>query len=169
LPDLIGQLADVRRVPTSTNRFDTDISAHHELIVRTVQGASRPPSGPLQYGSWEVIERLGETTPEESVDGIHREYRAKNAIAPQGSGTVRLSVRKADPYAPEAERLLQQKRIGIAYEALGKLPSHPNIVGVRDFFPDDDEGVFVTVYDDVPGHALALHLTGAADPLTADA
>ncbi|MBO1414017.1 serine/threonine protein kinase [Streptomyces sp. FH025] len=169
LPDLIGRLADVSRVPTSTNRFDTDISAHHELIVRTVQGSSRPPSGPLQFGSWEVIERLGETSPEESGDGIHREYRAKNAIAPQGSGTVRLSVRKADPYAPEAERLLQQKRIGIAYEALGKLPSHPNIVGVRDFFPDDDEGVFVTVYDDVPGHALTLHLTGAADPLTADA
>ncbi|MGK5627256.1 methylation-associated defense system protein kinase MAD6 [Streptomyces sp. URMC 123] len=169
LPDLIGRLADVSRVPTSTNRFDTDISAHHELIVRTVQGASRPPSGPLQFGSWEVIERLGETAPEESSDGIHREYRAKNAIAPQGSGTVRLSVRKADPYAPEAERLLQQKRIGIAYEALGKLPPHPNIVGVRDFFPDDDEGVFVTVYDDVPGHALALHLTGAADPLTTDA
>ncbi len=78
-------------------------------------------------------------------------------------------MRRADPYAPEAERLLQQKRIGIAYEALGKLPSHPNIVGARDFFPDDDEGVFVTVYDDVPGHALALHLSGAADPLTADA
>lgn len=169
LPDLIGRLADVSRVPTSTNRFDTEICAHHELIVRTVQGSSRPPSGPLQFGSWEVIERLSETSPEESGNGIHREYRAKNAIAPQGSGTVRLSVRKADPYAPEAERLLQQKRIGIAYEALGKLPSHPNIVGVRDFFPDDDEGVFVTVYDDVPGHALKLHLTGAADPLTADA
>lgn len=169
LPDLIGRLADVSRVPTSTNRFDTDIAAHHDLIVSTIQGASRPPSGPLRFGSWEVMERLGETAPEESGNGVHREYRAKNANAPQGSGTVRLSVRTADPYAPEAERLLQQKRIGIAYEALGKLPSHPNIVGARDFFPDDDEGVFVTVYDDVPGHALALHLSGAADPLTADA
>ncbi|WP_329294304.1 methylation-associated defense system protein kinase MAD6 [Streptomyces pseudovenezuelae] len=169
LPDLIGRLADASRVPISTNRFDTDISAHHELIVRTVQGASRPPSGPLRFGSWEVIERLGETNPEESGDGIVREYRAKNALAVQGSGTVRLSVRKADPYAPEAERLLQQKRIGIAYEALGKLPSHPNVVGVRDFFAEEDQDVLVTVYDDVPGHALKLHLTGAADPLTADA
>ncbi|MDH6216652.1 methylation-associated defense system protein kinase MAD6 [Streptomyces pseudovenezuelae] len=168
LPDLIGRLADVSRVPTSTNRFDTDVSAHHELIVRAVQGSSRPPSGPLRFGSWEVIERLSETGPEEG-DDVHHEYRAKNALAVQGSGTVRLSVRRADPYAPEAERLQQQKRIGIAYEALGKLPSHPNIVGVRDFFADEDKDSFVTVYDDVPGHALALHLNGAADPLTADA
>ncbi|GHI94129.1 methylation-associated defense system protein kinase MAD6 [Streptomyces olivaceus] len=168
LPDLIGRLADVSRVPTSTNRFDTDVSTHHELIVRAVQGPSRPSSDPLRFGSWEVIERLSETGPEEG-DDVHREYRAKNALAVQGSGTVRLSVRRADPYAPEAERLQQQKRIGIAYEALGKLPSHPNIVGVRDFFADEDKDSFVTVYDDVPGHALALHLRGAADPLTADA
>lgn len=168
LPDLIGRLADVRRVPTASGRFDTDISTHHELIVRTVQGSSRPPSGPLRFGSWEVIERLSETSPDEG-DDIHSEYRAKNAIAVQGSGTVRLFLRKADPYAPAAERLLQQKRIGIAYEALGKLPSHPNIVGVRDFFADEDKDVFVTVFDDVPGHALQLHLSGAADPLTADA
>ncbi|QMU75724.1 protein kinase [Streptacidiphilus sp. PB12-B1b] len=168
LPDLIGRLADVNRVPTATHRFDTDISTHHELIVRTVQGSSRPPSGPLRFGSWEVIERLSETGPDEGED-IHSEYRARNALAVQGSGTVRLSVRKADPYAPEAERLLQQKRIGIAYEALGKLPSHPNIVAARDFFADEDKDVFVTVYEDVPGHALALHLSGGADPLTADA
>ncbi|CDR06538.1 methylation-associated defense system protein kinase MAD6 [Streptomyces iranensis] len=168
LPDLIGRLADVSRVPTASGRFDTDISTHRELIVRTVQGSSRPPSGPLRFGSWEVIERLSETAPDEG-DDIHSEYRAKNALAVQGSGTVRLSVRKADPYAPEAERLLQQKRIGIAYEALGKLPSHPNIVGVRDFFADEDKDVFVTVFDDVPGHALQLHLSGVGDPLTTDA
>lgn len=167
LPDLIGRLADVSRVPTASNRFDTDIATHHELIVRTVQGSSRPPSGPLRFGSWEVIERLSETGPDEA-DDIHSEYRARNALAVQGSGSVRLSVRKADPYAPEAERLLQQKQIGIAYEALSKLPSHPNIVAARDFFADEDKDVFVTVYDDVPGHALALHLSGSADPLTAD-
>ena len=168
LPDLIGRLADVSRIPTASHRFDTDISTHHELIVHAVQGSSRQPSGPLRFGSWEVIERLSETAPDEGED-IHSEYRARNALAPRGSGTVRLSVRRADPYAPEAERLLQQKRIAIAYEALGKLPAHPNIVAARDFFADEDKDVFVTVYDDVPGHALALHLSGATDPLTADA
>ena len=128
--------------------------------MTTVRGVSRAPSGPLRYGSWEVIERLSESQHVEGADVLD-EYRAKNALAVQGSGTVRLQVRQADPYAPEAERLLQQKRIGIAYEALGKLPAHPNIVGVRDFFADEDQGVYVTVYDDVPGHALKLHLTGS--------
>ncbi|MFF1602450.1 protein kinase [Streptomyces mirabilis] len=168
LPDLIGRLADVGRVPVSSGRFDTDISAYHEVIERTVRGSSRAPSGPLRFGSWEVIERLSESQYAEGVDVLD-EYRAKNALAVQGSGTVRLQVRKADPYAAEVDRLMQQKRIGIAYEALGKLPSHPNIVGVRDFFADEDRDVYVTVFDDVPGHALKLHLTGAADPLTADA
>ncbi|MBX7551163.1 protein kinase [Streptomyces sp. tea 10] len=168
LPDLIGRLADAGRVPVSSGRFNTDISAHHELIVRTVQGSSRPPSGPLRFGNWEVIERLSEYQHATGIE-VLAEYRAKNSMAVQGSGTVRLQVRKADPYAPEADRLLERKRIGIAYEALGKLPAHPNVVGVRDFFAADDEDVYVTVFDDVPGHALRLHLTGAADPLTADA
>jgi serine/threonine protein kinase len=168
LADLIGRLADANRVPVSSGRFDTDISAHHDAIVHAIQGASRAPSGPLRFGSWEVIERLSESQHAEGAD-ILDEYRAKNALAVQGSGTVRLQIRQADPYAPEAERLWQQKRIGIAYEALGKLPAHPNIVGVRDFFAVEDRGVYVTVFDDVPGHALKLHLTGAADPLTADA
>ncbi|MDT0445042.1 methylation-associated defense system protein kinase MAD6 [Streptomyces johnsoniae] len=168
LPDLIERLTDVRRVPVSSGRFDTDISAYHEAIVNTVRGTSHAPSGPPRYGSWEVIERLSESQHAEGADVLD-EYRAKNALAVQGSGTVRLQVRQADPYAPEAERLRQQKRIGIAYEALGKLPAHPNIVGVRDFFADEDRGVYVTVFDDAPGHALKLHLTGAADPLTADA
>ncbi|MGI5206150.1 methylation-associated defense system protein kinase MAD6 [Spirillospora sp. CA-108201] len=167
LPDLVGRLADSTHVPVSSGQFDTDISAHHEAIVDTVRGTSRAPSGPLRFGSWEVIERLSESQHADGADVLD-EYRAKNALAVQGSGTVRLQVRQADPYAPEVERLRQQKRIGIAYEALGKLPAHPNIVGVRDFFADEDRGVYVTVFDDVPGHALKLHLTGAANPLTAD-
>ncbi|MFI9463270.1 methylation-associated defense system protein kinase MAD6 [Streptomyces xiamenensis] len=167
LPDLIGRLADSSRVPVSSGRFDTDISAHHDVIVTTVRGASRAPSESPRFGSWQVIERLSESQHAEGADVLD-EYRAKNALAAPGSGTVRLQVRRADPYASEAERLRQQQRIGIAYEALGKLPAHPNIVGVRDFFADEDRGVYVTVFDDVPGHALKLHLTGAADPLTAD-
>lgn len=168
LPDLIVRLADTTQIPLSSGRFDTDVSSHHAAIVETVRGSSRAPSGPLRFGSWEVIERLSESQYADGADVLD-EYRAKNALAVQGSGTVRLQVRQADPYAPETERLRQQKRIGIAYEALGKLPAHPNVVGVRDFFADEDRGVYVTVFDDVPGHALKLHVTGAADPLTADA
>ncbi|TXC95216.1 serine/threonine protein kinase [Streptomyces sp. ISID311] len=168
LTGLIERLADVDRLPTTSGQFDTDISAHHEMIVNAVRGTARPPSGPVRFGGWEVVERLSESQHAEGADVLD-EYRAKNTLAVQGSGTVRLQVRQADPYAPGAERLQQQKRIGITYEALGKLPAHPNIVGARDFFADEDRGVYVTVFDDVPGHALKLHLTGAADPLTTDA
>ncbi|WP_037340460.1 serine/threonine protein kinase, partial [Amycolatopsis sp. MJM2582] len=169
LPELIGRLADVSCVPVTTRPVDANISAHHATIVTTVQGSSRAPSGPLRFGSWEVIERLSESQRAPGIDVLD-EYRAKNALAVQGSGTVRLSVRAADPYAPTTDRLMRQKQIGIAYEALGKLPPHPHIVGVRDFFALEDKSAVVTVYDDVPGHALRLHLgDGADDPLTADA
>lgn len=169
LPELIARVADASRVPVTTRPVDADISTHHASIVSTVQGNSCPPSGPLRFGGWEVIERLSETQRAAGIDVLD-EYRAKNALAVQGSGTVRLSVRAADPYAPAADRVMRQKQIGIAYEALGKLPPHPHIVGVRDFFALEDESAFVTVYDDVPGHALRLHLgDGSEDPLTADA
>ncbi|MCX4488866.1 protein kinase [Streptomyces anulatus] len=168
LPDLIPRLADVSRVPTGTRPVDVDVSAHHSTIVTALTGTSRPQSGPLHFGSWEVIERLSESQRAPGIDVLD-EYRARNAAAVRGSGTVRLSVRAADPYAPTAERALQQKKIGVAYEALGKLPAHPHIVGVRDFFSTEDESGWVTVYDDVPGHALRLHLSGSADALTADA
>jgi serine/threonine protein kinase len=168
LAGLIGRLADPGRLPVPTRPFDMDISAHHAMIVDTVRGAARATSGPPRFGSWEVIERLSEYQHADGADVLD-EYRARNALAVQGSGTVRLQVRQADPYAPEAERQRQQQQIAIAYEALGNLSAHPNIVGVRDFFFDKDRGVYVTVFDDVPGHALKLHLTGAADPLTADA
>ncbi|MEU5165356.1 methylation-associated defense system protein kinase MAD6 [Streptomyces mutomycini] len=170
LDGLIGRLADAGRVPMASGRFDTDVSAHHEAIVSTVRAASRAPSGPLRFGNWQVIEKLSESQHADGVD-VLAEYRAKHALMVQGSGTVRLQVRKVDPYASEADRLFERKQIGIAYEALGKLPSHPNVVGVRDFLADDDQGVCVTVFEDVPGHALRLHLTGSgsADPLTADA
>ncbi|MGW6403389.1 methylation-associated defense system protein kinase MAD6 [Streptomyces sp. NPDC055134] len=169
LPELIGRLSDAGQVPTTTRPVDADVSAHHATIVTTVQGKSRAPSGPLRFGSWTVIEQLSESQRAPGIDVID-EYRAKNALAVQGSGTVRLSVRAADPYAPAAERHLLQRQIGIAYEALGKLPPHPHIVGVRDFFALEDESAFVTVYDDVPGHALRLRIgDGAENPLTADA
>lgn len=169
LVDLVSRLADASRVPVATRSVDADISAQHQVIVSTVEGNSRPPSGPLLFGSWEVVERLSESQRAPGIDVLD-EFRAKNALAGHGSGTVRLSVRAADPYAPAAEQETRQKQIGIAYEALGKLPPHPHIVGVRDFFALDDGSAFVTVYDDVPGHALRLHLgDGAPDPLTADA
>ena len=168
LPHLITLLSDVSRVPSGAFSVDADIARHHETIVEEIKAIGHVPSGPLQFGNWLVIDTLSETIHAEGIDVVG-EYRAKNANAVQGSGTVRLVVRQADLYAPTAEREKRQKQIGIAYEALGKLPPHPSIVGVRDFFPDPEDRGFVTVYDDIPGHALRLHLgEKPIEPLTRD-
>jgi len=169
LADLIPVLSDATRVPSG--RFDSDLAsaALDEAVLKVLLGTVRKPSGAQRFGSWTVVERLSETERAPGVDVLD-EYRARNAFAnAPGSGTVRLSVRQADPYLPEPERLAARKRIAIAFEALLNLSAHPNIVGVKDFFAaDDEERSFVTVYEDVPGHALRLHLSGGASSLSAD-
>lgn len=168
LQHLTAMLSDVSQVPTGAYAVDADISRHHDKIVEAIQGVATAPSGPLLFGNWQVIETLSETQHAPGVDVV-AEYRAKNANSVQGSGTVRLVVRQADLYAEVREREKQQKQIGVAYEALGKLPAHPSIVGVRDFFPDAEDRGYVTVYDDVSGSALRLHLgPDAPEPLTLD-
>lgn len=168
LQHLMTLLSDTSRVPTGAYAVDADISRHHDKIVEAIQGVATVPSGPLLFGNWQVLETLSETQHAPGVDVVD-EYRAKNVNTVQGSGTVRLVVRQADLYAETTAREMQQKQIGVAYEALGKLPAHPAIVGVRDFFPDAEDRGYVTVYDDVPGSALRVHLgPGAVEPLTLD-
>jgi len=168
LQRLVTLLSDVSRLPTGSFSVDADIERHHDRIVEEVKRIGQVPTGPLQFGNWLVLDTLSETIHADGIDVVG-EYRANNANAVQGSGTVRLVVRQADLYAPTAEREKKQKQIGIAYEALGKLPPHPAIVGVKDFFPDPEDRGFVTVYDDIPGHALRLHLGDApVEPLTRD-
>ncbi|MEV7646881.1 protein kinase [Arthrobacter sp. NPDC089319] len=168
LQHLVTLLSDDSRVPTGSFSVDATIRRHHEKIVDEVKRIGQVPTGPLQFGNWLVLDTLSETIHADGIDVVG-EYRAKNANAVQGSGTVRLVVRQADVYAPTREREKKQKQIGISYEALGKLPPHPAIVGVKDFFPDPDDRGFVTVYDDIPGHALRLHLgEKPVEPLTRD-
>ncbi|MET7283307.1 protein kinase [Kribbella sp. NPDC005582] len=168
LQHLVALLSDVSRVPTGSSAVDADIARHHETIVEQIKAIGQAPTGPLQFGNWLVLDTLSETIHAAGIDVVG-EYRAKNANAVQGSGTVRLVVRQADPYAPSTERERKQRQIGVAYEALGKLSPHPSIVGVRDFFPDPEDRGFITVYDDIPGHALRLHLgEKPVDPLTRD-
>jgi serine/threonine protein kinase len=168
LQHLVTLLSDDSRVPTGSYSVDADIERHHEKIVEEVKRIGQVSTGPLHFGNWLVLDTLSETIHADGIDVVG-EYRAKNANAVQGSGTVRLVVRQADLYAPSWEREKKQKQIGIAYEALGKLPPHPAIVGVKDFFPDQEDRGFVTVYDDIPGHALRLHLgDNPVEPLTRD-
>ena len=81
----------------------------------------------------------------------------------RGCGCTRV-----DPYLPEAERKAERRRIENAFRAVTALPGHPNILTVRDFFPNEDENRFVLVTEDVAGHALRQHITKASLSLTFD-
>ncbi|HEX5495583.1 MAG TPA: protein kinase [Mycobacteriales bacterium] len=176
LPELVGVLADLDAAP---DRFDRDLtSAARERIVRVLDGQLRRPAGPPRIGTWEVIEELGGDPADETPgaapgrapgEAAVTEYRARNIAAPAGSRPVRLRVYRADPYLPADQRTAQRLRIGNAYEALSRMPPHRNIVPARHFTPVDDGSRFVLELEDVPGHALHLHLSDPRLALGADA
>lgn len=151
-------LQSIGRVPT---RFNTNIAAHQGLILKALQGVAKKRTGPLRFGNWEVDERLGATD-------LFTEYRAFNIFTGAKAGHVRLRVYKADPYLPVEQRAAQRKRIGNAYEALNRMPPHPNIVGARDFFATEGEDGYVLVTEDALGQALRLHLDKPSLALTLD-
>ena len=103
LADLIGRLADAKRVPVSSGRFDTDISAHHEVIVDTVRGASRAPSETAevrQLGGDRAAQRVpafrgrrrpGRVSSQERPDGAGLGHRSGSRSARLTSTHPRLS------------------------------------------------------------------------------
>lgn len=146
------------RIP---GQYAKNIKAAQPMILKALQGVARARTGPLQFGSWEVAERLGSTD-------SYTEYRAVNMFAGPRAGTVRLRVYQADPYLPEPDRSAQRRRIANAYEALNKMPAHPNIAGARDFFPTEAEDRFVLVTEDLAGQALRVHIDKPTMVLTRD-
>jgi serine/threonine protein kinase len=136
------------RIP---GQFSKAISPLHNMILGALQAKAKPATGPERFGAWEVLERLGATE-------VYTEYRAKNSLAGGKSGTVLLRVYRADPYLPEAARTSQRRRIANAYEALSRLPSHPNIAGAHHFFTTEEEDCYVLVTEDVAGQAMRVYL-----------
>ncbi|MFE3001412.1 protein kinase [Nocardia sp. NPDC059246] len=146
------------RIP---NKYSKNIRAMHNMVLKGLQGAARPRSGPLRFNSWEIEERLGGTD-------SYIEYRAYNGYAGKRSGHVLLRVYTADPYLPPGERAQQRGRIANAYNALNHMPGHPAIIGVRDFFASEHEDSYVLVTEDIQGPALRLHIDKANLALTLD-
>lgn len=145
------------RIPAGKSK---NIGAHHRIILKAIQGVSRPRSGPQRFGNWEVLERLGGTD-------SYVEYRAFNSIVGQRS-TALIRAYQADPYSPPPEREKQKLLISNAYRALSSMPGHPNVVGVREFFPSEAEDKYFLVTEDVPGQALRLHIEKPTLALTLD-
>lgn len=146
------------RIP---GRFSKNIGTLYKMVLKALQGVARPRSGPLRFGNWEVIERLGGTD-------AYTEYRAFNTFAGRKSGHVLLRVYVADPYLPDEEREQQRIRIANTYNALNHMPGHPGILGVRDFFATEQENRYVLVTEDISGMALRLHIDRPNFALTLD-
>jgi serine/threonine protein kinase len=152
-----GFFQNATRIPAGKSK---NIGAYNNIIVKAVQGVAKPRSGPLRFGSWEVLEKLGGTD-------TYTEYRAFNAYAGQKS-TALIRAYQADPYRPQEEREKQRLLISTAFRALSTTSGHPGIVGVRDFFPTEGEDKYILVTEDVPGQALRVHIAKPTMALTVD-
>jgi len=145
------------RIPAGKSK---NIGAHHNIIMKALQGVAKARSGPQRFGNWQVLEKLGGTD-------TYVEYRAFNTIVGQRS-TALVRAYQADPYKPPEEREKQKLLISTAYRALSSMPGHPGVVGVREFFTSEGEDKYFLVTEDVPGQALRLHIEKPALALTLD-
>lgn len=145
------------RLPAGRSK---NIGAHHNIVLKAIQGVAKARSGPVRFGNWQVTERLGGTD-------SYVEYRAFNTYAgPKTTALVRAY--QADPYKPPEDRDKQRLLISNAYRALSSMPGHPSIVAVRDFFPSEAEDKYFLVTEDIPGQALRLHIEKPTLALTFD-
>jgi serine/threonine protein kinase len=145
------------RIPAGKSK---NIGAHHNMVLKALQGVAKARSGPLRFGNWEVVEKLGGTD-------AYVEYRAFNVFAGQRTNAL-LRAYQADAYKPAEKREAQRRLISNAYRALNSMPGHPSIVGVRDFFATEAEDRYILVTEDVPGQALRVHIEKPALALTFD-
>ena len=148
-----------KRIPAERS---TDIRSHFRRIQGAIVGRAEPRSAPRVFGNWQVEEKLGGTD-------RYTEYRARHTLlGAKRGGSARLRVYPVDPYLPEAERNTERRRIENAFRAVASMPGHPNMLTVREFFPNEAEDQFVLVTEDVPGHALRQHVAKNSLALTFD-
>ena len=149
---------DTSRIPD--NRLD-NITRFHSQIAKAITGNAKPKSAALVFRDWQVEEKLGGTD-------HYTEYRAKHNLLGKSGGMARLRVYQADPYQDEAARKEEFKKISNAYRAVAHMPTHANVLAVKDLFITDDEDKVVLVTEDLPSQALRLHIYKASLALTFD-
>ena len=162
----ITRLANTTRFFTDTTRIhpkaDRNIGSHHKLIIRLLQAQGKPIDGPKQFGDWTELEKLG------GIENEYTDYRVYNTfIGPEDTALLRAY--KADPYLTDPQQKAKEKAlIGNACKALSRLSTHPNIVKVKTFFPNELEDTYYLVTFDIPGNALEVHLKEQQQALTYD-
>lgn len=149
---------DLSRIPE--NRLNS-ITRFHAQIAKTITGNAKPKSAALVFRDWQVEEKLGGTD-------RYTEYRAKHNLLGKSGGLARLRVYQADPYQDEAARKEEFKKISNAYRAVAHMPTHANVLAVKDLFKNDEEDKVVLVTEDIPAQALRLHINKSSMALTFD-
>lgn len=149
---------DLNRIPSS--RID-NIVRFHSQIVKAITGNARPRSAALVFRDWQVEEKLGGTD-------RYTEYRAKHNLLGKSGGLARLRVYQADPYQEKGARDEEFKKISNAYRAVAHMPTHANVLAVKDLFVSDDEDKVVLVTEDLPAQALRLYINKTSLTLTFD-
>ena len=149
---------DSSRIPD--NRL-ANITRFHTHIAKAITGKAKPKSAALVFRDWQVEEKLGGTD-------RYTEYRAKHNLLGKSGGVVRLRVYQADPYQEEAARKEEFKKISNAYRAVAHIPTHANVLAVKDLFLSDNEDKVVLVNEDLPGQSLRMHINKSSLALTFD-
>ncbi len=122
-------------------------------VERAITGRSSPKSALLRYRDWQVEEKISEN---ELCQ--YTEYRAKSLTIGMNSLTARLRVYKVDPLLEPAERQKLYKLISTSFLAVQQLPSHSNILNIKEFFESPEHNCLVMVTEDVEGQALRQHI-----------
>ncbi len=149
---------DPRRIPD--NRL-ANIARFHTHISKAINGKAKPRNSALVFRDWQVEEKLGGTD-------RYTEYRAKHILLGKSGGMAHLRVYQADPYQEEVARKKELKKISNAYRAVTHMPTHANVLAVKDLFLSDNEDNVVLVTEDLPGQALRMHINKPSLALTFD-
>lgn len=138
-----------------------NITRYFSQIAGTISGKAKPKTAPLTFGNWQVEEKLG-------GNDRYTEYRAKNVLTGKSGGLSRLRVYQADPYQDKAARDEEFRKISNAYTAVDHMPSHANILKVKELISDEDKGAVILVTEDIPGQSLRMHINKTSQALTFD-
>ncbi len=158
LKHCVKYFSDTSRIPEHRLK---NILKHTRAVANAIQGKARPKTAAAVYRDWQVEERLGGTD-------RYTEYRAKHTLLGKRGGMARLRVYQADPYQDEQARKLEFQKISNAYRAVAHMPSHANILAVKEYFSTEEEDKVVLVTEDLPGQALRLHIKKPSMALTFD-
>jgi serine/threonine protein kinase len=142
------------------NRVE-NISRFFRQIAGTITGKAKAKNTPLVFGNWQVEEKLG-------GNDRYTEYRAKNILTGRSGGVSRLMVYRTDPYQEKTARDEEFQKISNAYIAVDNMPSHANILKVKEIITDEESGTVILVTEDIPGQSLRLHITKTSQALTFD-